>query len=112
MASALAESPAESLLRLALITLRLEFIEQYPIELEGWTARVDFYLPRLGVVVEMDGACKYEGAGGKQNLVAEKRREDQIRALGYGFARIEWADLFRPERIHAKVKAAALTSRI
>ncbi|WP_122263521.1 type IV toxin-antitoxin system AbiEi family antitoxin domain-containing protein [Ornithinimicrobium cerasi] len=110
--SPLAESPAESLLRLALIALRLDFVEQHPLELEGWTARVDFYLPALGVVVEMDGMCKYEGSTGSLNLAAEKRREDQIRARGYGVARIEWADLFRPQRIHAKIRAAALTSRV
>ncbi|MFC6420235.1 type IV toxin-antitoxin system AbiEi family antitoxin domain-containing protein [Ornithinimicrobium tianjinense] len=112
VASSLAESPAESLLRLALLSLRLPFVEQHPIDLDGWTCRVDFYLPTLGVVVEMDGACKYEGSDGKLALVSEKRREDQIRALGYGVARIEWADLFRPERIHAKIRAAALTTRL
>lgn len=112
VASPLAESPAESLLRLVLLALRLDFVEQHQIALDGWTARVDFYLPTLGVVVEMDGMCKYEGGTGMVNLVAEKRREDQIRARGYGVARIEWADLFRPERVHAKIRAAALTARV
>ena len=89
-----------------------QVLVEHQIALDGWTARVDFYLPTLGVVVEMDGMCKYEGGTGMVNLVAEKRREDQIRARGYGVARIEWADLFRPERVHAKIRAAALTARV
>lgn len=109
--SPLSGSAGESLLRLVLIGLGIEFLEQHPIRLDGWTAYVDFYLPRLGVVVEFDGAVKYDGPDGRRNLLAEKRREDQIRALGHGFARIEWSDLFHVRRIRAKINAAVASRR-
>lgn len=105
----LAESPGESLLRLVLVALKLDFVAQHPIQLSGWTCFVDFYLPALDVVVEFDGRVKYRGANGADALAAEKRREDQIRARGHGVARIEWSDLFSPARVQAKIFDAART---
>lgn len=110
-ASPLAGSPGESLLRLVLVALRVEFVEQHPIRLDGWTAYVDFYLPRLGIVVEFDGALKYDGPHGRRSLVAEKRREDHIRAQGHGFARVEWSDLFHPGRVRAKIDTAVASRK-
>ncbi|MET9270485.1 type IV toxin-antitoxin system AbiEi family antitoxin domain-containing protein [Kribbella sp. NPDC003557] len=56
-------------------------------------ARVDFLL--FGnLIVEFDGAVKY-GAGGA-TVVAEKWREDRLRALGYRVARVGWTDLDHP----------------
>lgn len=107
-ACALAESPGESLLRLVLIGLRIDFVAQHPVRRpDGRLARVDFYLPELRVVLEFDGAVKYGGLDGQAALAAEKAREDDIRALGYGVARIVWADLFAPRTVQAKIRAAA-----
>jgi len=50
-------------------------------------------------VVEFDGAVKYAGADGRAALVAEKLREDRLRALGYEVVRIVWSDLARPDII-------------
>lgn len=111
-ASALAESPGESLLRLVLIGLRIDFVAQHPIRRpDGRIARVDFYLPGLGVVLEFDGLVKYGGIDGQAVLAAEKAREDDIRALGYGVARIIWVDLFEPRKVQAKIRAAARAAR-
>lgn len=111
-ASALAESPGESLLRLVLIGLRIDFVAQHPVRRpDGRIARVDFYLPELGVVLEFDGLVKYDGLDGRTALAAEKAREDDIRALGHGVARIVWADLFEPRRVRAKIHAAARAAR-
>jgi len=56
--------------------------------------RVDFLLcGRL--IVEFDGTTKYgEGAGA---VVAEKWREDRLRACGYQVVRVGWADLDQPQ---------------
>lgn len=110
-ASATAESAGESLTRLVLIDLGYLVVPQFRIVEEDGTfvARVDFYLPELGVVVEFDGKIKYEGLEGASALAAEKRREDRIRALGYGMARLVWADLFHPARVRTLVEQAART---
>lgn len=111
-ASASAESAGESLTRLVLIDLGYVVVPQFRIVVEGGRvlARVDFYLPELGVVVEFDGRIKYEGHDGAAALAAEKQREDGIRALGYGMARLVWADLFHPARVRAVVEQAARTA--
>jgi very-short-patch-repair endonuclease len=69
---------------------------------------VDFLFRQERVVVEFDGAVKYGGAAqsGQLALVAEKRREDAIRRLGYVVVRLTWADLRNPERVGALVRAA------
>lgn len=105
-----AESPGETLLRVLLLELGVDVVPQYRI-VDGSVvvARVDFYLPSLRVVVEFDGLVKYDGRDGKEALAAEKRREERIRGLGYGVARVVWADLFIPGRVAALVRAAAQT---
>lgn len=111
-ACALAESPGESLLRLVLVALNLTFVPQHPLRRpDGRMARVDFFLPGLDVVVEFDGLVKYGGHEGQAALADEKSREDDIRSLGYGVARIVWADLFAPRQVEAKIRAAARARR-
>ena len=111
-ASPTAESAGESFARLVLIDLGYVVVPQLRIVSENgrFVARVDFYLPELGVVVEFDGRIKYEGLDGADALAAEKQREDRIRALGYGMARLVWADLFNPARVRAVVEQAARTA--
>lgn len=103
-----AESAGESLLRVLLIRLGYRVVPQFKVR-DGRVvvARVDFYLPALKVVVEFDGLVKYEGMDGKQALAAEKQRERRLHRLGYGVARIIWADLFDPRRVDSEVRAAA-----
>ncbi|TCC17278.1 type IV toxin-antitoxin system AbiEi family antitoxin domain-containing protein [Kribbella sindirgiensis] len=55
-------------------------------------ARVDILLERT-CVVEFDGAMKY---GNADDLVAEKWREDNLRAHGFQVVRIGWPDLDEP----------------
>ncbi|GAA4874283.1 type IV toxin-antitoxin system AbiEi family antitoxin domain-containing protein [Serinicoccus chungangensis] len=64
---------------------------------------VDFLLREAWTVVEFDGALKY---GSSLDLMAEKWREDRLRALGYEVVRITWGELDHPERVVAKVRAA------
>ncbi|KUG51620.1 hypothetical protein AVL62_09940 [Serinicoccus chungangensis] len=64
---------------------------------------VDFMLREAWTVVEFDGALKY---GSSRDLMAEKWREDRLRALGYEVVRITWDELAHPERVVAKIRAA------
>ncbi|WP_192796740.1 type IV toxin-antitoxin system AbiEi family antitoxin domain-containing protein [Serinicoccus kebangsaanensis] len=103
-----AESAAESKARLRLLALGYRVIPQFVVDEESgaFVARVDFLLPDLGVVVEVDGAVKYAGAEGRAALVREKCREDAIRRLGYGVARLVWSDLDDLERMRSIVERA------
>lgn len=109
-----AESVGESGLRRVLRALGHHARSQVRIaDRDGrFVARVDFLLEELGVVVEFDGAVKYEGADGRQALVAEKRREDRLRELGYGVVRVTWEMLFHPARIQTAIEAAARAARL
>jgi hypothetical protein len=71
----------------------------------GFVARVDFYFPEQGTIVEFDGLLKYAG-GSPEILVREKLREDRLRALGLEVVRIVWADLDRPAEIAARIRRA------
>lgn len=64
---------------------------------------VDFLFRGQMTVVEFDGALKY---GTREDLVAEKHREDRLRALGYEVVRVTWEDLQHPERFIARIRAA------
>ncbi len=103
-ADALCESPGESRVRLILRSLGMVFVSQAEIRAPGFLARVDFLVGR--VVVEFDGAVKYAGAEGRDALVREKRREDELRRLGYEVVRLTWADLRDPARVGRLIREA------
>lgn len=104
--SALSESPGETLTRLFLVDAGFEVRAQVPVaDEDGAVGRVDLLVGGR-VVVEFDGVVKYGGAGGREALVAEKRREDRLRALGYAVVRVTWSDLARPELVVARVRRA------
>lgn len=104
LADGLAESPGETRLRMILIELGVAFIAQHWVRIDGTTVhyRVDFYLPELGVILEYDGQVKYGRArdddpprqrkagdeAGREALVREKAREDDLRREGFGVGRI------------------------
>lgn len=69
----------------------------------NFVARTDLLLDRWKVIIEFDGAGKYVDAG---DLIAEKDREDRIRALGYEVVRIRWSDLARPDLVRQRILAA------
>jgi very-short-patch-repair endonuclease len=63
----------------------------------------DLKLDRWKVLVEFDGAMKYSSP---DTLLAEKDREDRIRALGYEVVRLRWSDLARPHLVRQKLLGA------
>ncbi len=108
-ADGLSESPGESLARLLFIALGLPApeLQARVCAPEGLVvARVDFLFPEQRTIVEFDGAVKYEGADGRAALVREKRREDDLRALGYQVVRLTWSDLNQPHRVLDLLRAA------
>ncbi|MGV1009362.1 MAG: hypothetical protein ACOYBY_12235 [Dermatophilaceae bacterium] len=102
LADGLSESAGESWCRLVFAGLGLVQPEQQVEirdDLGRFVARVDFLFRELNLVVEFDGALTYAGADGREALIAEKRREDALRRLGYRVVRLTWADLHDPERV-------------
>ncbi len=95
LADGLAESAGETRLRILLTRLGVRFVAQHWVRTRDGRryARVDFYLPDLGVVLEFDGEVKYAGPDGRAALAAEKAREDDLRRDGFGMGRVTWARL-------------------
>lgn len=101
------ESVGESRCGVALSMAQVPVVPQVVVRDRGgrFVARVDFVVEGTKVVIEFDGKVKY-GSGDPEVLWAEKRREDELRALGYVVVRITWADLEVPGAVAAKVRAA------
>jgi len=57
---------------------------------DGFVGRVDFWWAHARVVGEADGQLKYAD---REDVYAEKRREDRLRALGLTVIRWGWGDL-------------------
>jgi hypothetical protein len=89
------ESVGESRLRFGVAMFGIALVPQVRI-VDPWNgrfvARVDFVVQGTDVVVEFDGKVKYS-EGGTDALMAEKRREDELRRLGYTVVRVTWRDL-------------------
>ncbi len=101
------ESVGESRLRVILRLAEIDVVPQSLIRDEAGrvVARVDFLVDGSNLVIEFDGLVKYTD-GGVEALVAEKRREDRLRSLGYVVFRVTWAELARPEVLLARIRQA------
>jgi len=109
LADGLSESPGESRARLLFRSLGLPGPELQAAIRDGtgaFVGRVDFLFRQQRTIVEFDGLVKYGGAKGRDALVAEKRREDRLRALGYRVVRLTWRDLDDPQRVVRMIMAA------
>jgi len=100
-ASALAESPLESVSRVAMHELGLPAPE---LQVEVWAdgefvARVDHLWREFRTVGEADGLGKYgtEEKAVTTALRREKRTMDRLEDLGFEVVRWGWADAWRPE---------------
>jgi very-short-patch-repair endonuclease len=111
------ESPGETLTALMLRRLGYAFTPQHEIErLEqpGHRYYADFIIDGTNVLVEFDGRVKYDpetNPDAARANFAEKRREDEIRRLGYVIVRLTRADLARPTLVRARVESALRDSR-
>ncbi|MDO5729526.1 MAG: hypothetical protein Q4P71_07890 [Actinomycetaceae bacterium] len=89
--SPLSQSPAETLLRIAMIRAGLPNpVEQFPFHAGRSTGFVDFAWPDFGIGFEMDGKLKYTSP---DVLVAERVREQDARRILPQFFRWMWDDL-------------------
>ncbi|MRH89548.1 hypothetical protein GFY24_19210 [Nocardia sp. SYP-A9097] len=109
------ESVGESRSRVQLIHSRLPAPELQAIIFADYgtrTTRVDYLWPELGLIGEFDGMIKYhkEIRGDhtpEEVVIAEKLREDALRALGLRVIRWTWSDLDNPTTWFARLHSAA-----
>jgi hypothetical protein len=84
---------------------------------EGFMARTDYFWPNYGVIGEFDGDAKYlddELLGGRSTraiILAEKKREDRLRALGYTIVRWDWKAVTDPDLLRRKLEGAGITTQ-
>lgn len=113
LADGRAESPGETRLREALRLMRIPATPQVRLDDGPFHAVVDFLLVDHRVVIEFDGFVKYgrrtplaSQPTAAEVVVAEKIREDQIRALDYAVVRVTWLDLEDLPLLRRRIGAA------
>jgi len=107
LASPLAGSAGESLSRAIMIEngFPAPVLQQRFEDARGLIGYPDFTWEEYKVVGEFDGHEKYSqqrylrGRTPSEVVIAEKNRENRLRALGFNVVRWEWADLLSPERL-------------
>jgi hypothetical protein len=111
-----AESPGESLSRAHMHVLGFPApLLQARVHVGGvLIARTDFLWPRHRLIGEFDGDAKYlrdEYLGvqtARQAVLAEKKREDRLRAAGFRIVRWDWSTASDPARLEACLRQAGL----
>ncbi len=119
LADAASESVGESRSRALIHVLGLPapVLQQSFYDHEGFIARTDFFWPDYGVIGEFDGDAKYlddELLGGRSTraiILAEKKREDRLRALGYTVVRWDWKAVTDPDLLRRKLEGAGITTQ-
>jgi hypothetical protein len=86
LADARAESPLESLARLV---MHDDGLPPPDLQVKIGGHRVDMLFRAQRLIVEIDGLGKYTGTEGRR----EKRRERQLRRLGFRVERLTWDDI-------------------
>jgi very-short-patch-repair endonuclease len=100
LASPLAESPLESLTRLAVIDAGLPSPE---LQARVGRYRVDFLWRAERVIVEADGRVKYD----RDELWREKVRQESLERLGFRVVRVLWDDItLRPAETIQRIRRA------
>lgn len=102
------ESPGESLARHVILLLGYAVTPQVTVVTHGCTYRLDMVIDGTKVAIEFDGKSKYRGP---DDLMAEKVREERLKAAGWYVVRFVWADLSNPELIRSRIEGALAWSR-
>jgi hypothetical protein len=116
LANGLSGSPGESLSRTAMYVLGLPMplLQHAFYDSFGLIGYVDFWWPERNLIGEFDGFGKYfreEMLAGKSPadvVIAEKRREDRLRALGHTVTRWNWDVARSLPRLDAHLREAGL----
>jgi hypothetical protein len=114
----LSGSPGESLSRALIHELGFPapVLQQRFDDRLGLIGYADFWWPRFRLIGEFDGLLKYtrgafdSGLSVSDIVVAEKKREDRLRALGPSVARWLWADTMEPRSLFTLLREAGLPS--
>lgn len=107
-ATALAESPLESLARVVFDDAGLPppSLQQPVYDGDTFIGRVDFLWRAQKVIVEVDGGAKYTSP---ERARAQLWRDKALRAAGYEVIHFNWAEITtQPEHVAATVRAALL----
>lgn len=115
-ATPLAGSPGESLSRANIHELGFPVPELQVVFTDrgGRVGDVDFWWQRANLIGEFDGLVKYTRAEYTQGrsieaiVIAEKIREDRLRALGPNVSRWLWGVALRPRELYAHLSGAGL----
>ncbi len=99
------ESAGETWTRLLLHAFGLHnFTLQVEIPTREGLFRADFADPEARVIIEFDGAAKYNDyRPAEEVLIAERRRENALQELGWAFFRINWKHLDRPGELRQRL---------
>lgn len=100
-----ADSPGETLTRLAVTGLGYEVVSQFRVELTDRLAFVDLLVEGTKVAIEFDGIVKYRNRG-LAKVVQEHLREGELQALGYALVRLVWQQLDDVEQLDRRLRAA------
>jgi hypothetical protein len=105
LADGLAGSPQETRLRLLMHRSSLPRpVAQFVVrDADGFIGRVDFAWPEARVVVEYEGQWHGETP---QRVAADRRRLNRLSAAGWTVVFVTAADLYRPDRVVARIAAA------
>lgn len=113
------ESPGESVMRLTMVAgslpapeLQVEIYDENGV----FVARVDGAYPQYGIVIEFDGHSKYTsllrpGQDVTDVVLAEKRREERLSALGWHMVRVIWSDFRNPAALVHRITEAIRARR-
>lgn len=113
-----ADSPGESLSRVVIHELGFPKpeLQHSFFDAHGLIGISDFWWRKHNLAGEFDGVAKYvraeftKGRTTADVVIAEKNRENRIRATGPGMARWGWKDAVRPALLHGILVAAGLPS--
>ncbi len=118
-ADPLSGSPGESLSRAGMLELGFP-VPQLQVAFSdrlGKIGEVDFWWPQFDLIGEFDGRGKYlrdvytRGMPTAEIVIAEKNRENRLRALGPGMTRWDWPVASEPALLFDHLRAAGLPSR-
>ena len=101
-----AQTPLESISRFRLVQAGLpEPMLQFPVfDADGLIGYADMAWPDHKVIGEADGLLKYQD---RSDLIAEKAREDRLRAQGWIVVRWTWDEMLRrPHVVIARIVRA------